>query len=170
MWSWLPACRVASSKWEKSGRWHFSGRYWFCNCANQDPLKSTMGYGLRIRIHCVLRVAVTASRRLVKHNGFWPDGQNPLCFSMDRELAFFPRRFWSWSQLFVFFKDLLNVWSDSLGFVRERQMYQRFCTSRKSIFIIFRFRCTSQLKWPIFKMSTTSQCFRSCLLVLWLEY
>ena len=23
---------------------------------------------------------------------------------------------------------------------------------------IFRFRCTSQLKWPIFKMSTTSQC------------
>ena len=23
----------------------------------------------------------------------------------------------------------------------------------------FKFRCTSQLKWPIFKMSTTSQCF-----------
>ena len=47
--------------------------------------------------------------------------------------------------------------SDSLGFVGERQMSQRFCTSRRPIFVICsRYRCTSQLKLPIFKMSTTS--------------
>ena len=52
------------------------------------------------------------------------------------------------------------MWSDSLGIGRERRMSQRFCTSRRSFFGIFsRFRCTSQLKSLIFKMSTTSQCF-----------
>ena len=54
----------------KNGCWHFSGRYWFCNCASQEPLKNTMDYILRVRIYCVLQVAVTASRRPVKHNGF----------------------------------------------------------------------------------------------------
>ena len=43
-------------------------------------IENTMDYGLRIRIHCVLQVAVTASRRLAKHNGFWRGGQNSLCF------------------------------------------------------------------------------------------
>ena len=103
VWSWLPACRVASSKWEKTGCWQFVGRCWFCKCASQDPLKNTMDYGLRVRIHCFLQVAVTASRGPAKHNGFWRGGQNPMCFSMDRELALFPHRFWSSSQLFVFF-------------------------------------------------------------------
>ena len=52
------------------------------------------------------------------------------------------------------------MWSGSLTFGRERRMSQRFCTSRRSIFRVFsRFRCTFQLKLPIFKMSTTSQCF-----------
>ena len=54
----------------KNGCWNFAGRYWFCNCASQDPLKNTMDYGRRVRMHCVLQVAVTASRRPVKHNGF----------------------------------------------------------------------------------------------------
>ena len=54
----------------KNGCWHGSCRYWFCNCANQDPLKDTMDSALRVRIHCVLQVAVTASRRPAKHNGF----------------------------------------------------------------------------------------------------
>ena len=39
-WSWLPACRVASSKWEKIGCWHFAGRCWFWHGASQDPLKT----------------------------------------------------------------------------------------------------------------------------------
>ena len=54
-WSWLPAGRVASSKWEKIGCWHFSGRCWFWHCASQDPLKNTMDYGLRVRILCVFQ-------------------------------------------------------------------------------------------------------------------
>ena len=29
------------------------------------------------------------------------------------------------------------MWSDSLGFVGERQMFQIFCTSRRSIFVVF---------------------------------
>ena len=35
-----------------------------------DPLKNTRDSGRRVRIHCVFRVAVTQSRRPVKHNGF----------------------------------------------------------------------------------------------------
>ena len=57
------------------------------------------------------------------------------------------------------------MWSGSLSFGRERQMSQRFCTSRRTCFGMFsKFRCTSQLKWPIFEMSTTSQCFLAVLL------
>ena len=67
------------------------------------------------------------SGSIEKHNGLWPPSPNRLCFagrrdcvtatcktqwiltrraeslvfSMDRELAFFPPRFWSSSQLFV---------------------------------------------------------------------
>ena len=48
-----------------------------------DPLKNTRDSGHRVRIHCVLQVAVMQSRRPVKHNGFWLGGQNPLNFSMD---------------------------------------------------------------------------------------
>ena len=39
----------------KNGCWHVCGRYWFCNCASQDPLKT--------------------------HNGSWPPSQNLLCFT-----------------------------------------------------------------------------------------
>ncbi len=62
---------------------------------------------------------------------------------------------------FYFWGDSLNVCSDSLSCGRERRMSQRFCTSRRSFCLLFsRFRCTSLMKWPIFKMPTTSQCFR----------
>ena len=80
-WSWLPACRVASSKWGKIGCWHSSGWCWFWHGASQDPLKNAMDSALRVRIHCVLQVAVTQSRRPAKHNGFWRGGQNPLFFN-----------------------------------------------------------------------------------------
>ena len=51
----------------------------------------------------ILVLQLRESGSIEKHNGLWPPNQNPLCFSMDRELAFFPPRFWSSSQLFVFF-------------------------------------------------------------------
>ena len=54
----------------KNGCWHLCGRCWFWNCVRQDPLQNTMDYGLRVRINCVLQVAVTASRGPAKHNGF----------------------------------------------------------------------------------------------------
>ena len=38
---------------------------------------------------------------------------------------------------FCVFKELLNVWSGSLSFGRERRMSHRICTSRRSFFGIF---------------------------------
>jgi len=98
--SWLPAFRVASSKWEK---WLLAF-FWsmlVLTLHESRSIENTMDSALRFRIHNVLQVAVTASRRPAKHNGFWRGGQNPLCFSMDRERAVFPHRFWCSSQLFV---------------------------------------------------------------------
>ena len=89
------------------------------NLAGHDPLKNTMVFERRSRIASVYQVILTPcmsgrlievgknwllaffwsmlvltwreSRSIEKHNGFCPPRQNLVCFSMDRELAFFPQ-------------------------------------------------------------------------------
>ena len=133
----------------------------------------------------ILVLQLRESGSIEKRNGLWPPSQNQLCFTGRRDcvtatcktqwiltrraesLVFFNG---SWTRLLptsiLVFKPTFGFF---LGFAECLERFAWFCSGTTNVSeilhlaeVIFwhfsRFRCTSQLKWPIFKMSTTSQC------------
>ena len=133
------------------------------------------------------------SGSIEKHNGFWPPSQNRMCFtgrrdcatatcktqwirtrrteflvfSMDRELALFPLRCWSSSQLFV-----------CLGFAERVERFAWFCSGATNVSemlhfaevnVCHLFQISSHLSAELADLQNVdylSMCFRSFVLLV----
>ena len=63
------------------------------------------------------------------------------------------------ANVLLFFKICLMCGADRLVLVVNDECLSDSALRGGSFWAFFKFRCTSQLKWPTLKMSTTSKCF-----------